>query len=178
MTRHPLYLGRPVRLFLFLAAAFAEGMLVEKAGYLLAPYAYAPPGLEKTFAHFWETWDLVDKHYVDRGAVSPRHMTQGAIAGLLASLADFGHTTHLTHEELEQMKGGLAGQFEGIGARLGIRKRQPLVVYTFPGSPAQAPGLRRADLLLEVNAKILSVLPLQPPPPPLPRPPPAPLHLP
>ncbi len=161
MTRHPLYLGRPVRLFLFLAAAFAAGMFVEKAGYLLAPYAYAPPGLEKTFAPFWETWDLVDKHYVDRGAVSPRHMTQGAIAGLLASLADFGHTTHLTHEELEQMKGGLAGQFEGIGARLGIRKRQPLVVYTFPGSPARAAGLRRGDVLLEVDGKSVAGLPVE-----------------
>ena len=62
MNRHPLYLGRPVRLFFFLAAAFAVGMFVEKAGSLLTPYSYAPPGLEKTFAPFWETWDLVEKH--------------------------------------------------------------------------------------------------------------------
>jgi carboxyl-terminal processing protease len=161
MNRHPLYLGRPVRLFFFLAAAFAVGMFVEKASYLLAPYSYAPPGLEKTFSPFWETWDLVYQHYVDRSGIEPRRMTQGAIAGLLASLGDFGHTTYLTPDELEQMKGGLAGQFEGIGARLGIRKRQPVVVYTFPGSPARAADLRPGDVLLEVNGKSVAGLPVE-----------------
>src|SRR5207237_2528357 len=119
------------------------------------------PGLGKTFAPFWETWHLVENSYVDRSAVDPQHMTQGAIAGLLASLGDFGHTTYLTHDELEQMKGGLAGQFEGIGARLGIRKRLPIVVYTFPGSPALAAGLRRGDVLLEVNGKSVAGLPVE-----------------
>src|SRR5439155_4867841 len=161
MNRHPLFLGKPVRLFLLLAVAFAAGMFVEKAGYFLTPHSYPPPGVEKTFAPFWETWHLVEKHYVDRSAVEPHQMTQGAIAGLLASLGDFGHTTYLTQQELEQMKGGLAGQFEGIGARLGIRKRQPVVVYTFPGSPAQAAGLQRGDVLLEVNGKSVAGLPVE-----------------
>ncbi|HLJ91851.1 MAG TPA: S41 family peptidase [Gemmataceae bacterium] len=161
MNHRPLFLGRPVRLFLYLAAAFATGMFVEKAGYLLTPYAYTPPGLGKTFAPFWETWALVKQHYVDRKAINAHHMTQGAITGMLASLGDFGHTTYLTHEELEQMKGGLAGQFEGIGARLGIRKRQPIVVYTFPGSPARAAGLRRGDVLLEVNGRSVAGLPVE-----------------
>lgn len=160
MNRHPLFLGKPVRLLLLLTAAFAAGMVIEKAGYFLAPSSYPPPGVEKTFAPFWETWHLVEHHYVDRSAIEPHHMTQGAIAGLLASLGDFGHTTYLTHEELEQMKGGLAGQFEGIGARLGIRKRQPIVMYVFPNSPAQKASLRAGDVLLEVNGKSVAGLPV------------------
>jgi carboxyl-terminal processing protease len=160
MNRHALSLGRPVRLFLVLAAAFAAGIFVERAGRLLMPYYSTPPGLEKTFAPFWETWHLVEKHYVDRSAVESQRMTQGAIAGLLASLGDFGHTTYLTREELEQMEQGLTGKFEGIGARLGIRKRQPIVVYTFPGSPARAAGLRPGDVLLEVNGKSVAGLPV------------------
>jgi carboxyl-terminal processing protease len=160
MNRHTLTLGRPVRLFLVLATAFAAGILVEWSGRLFAPYYYTPPGLEKTFAPFWETWHLVERHYVDRSVVEPHHMTQGAIAGLLASLGDFGHTTYLTHEELEQMEQGLAGRFEGIGARLGIRKRQPIIMYTFPGSPARAAGLRPGDVLLEVDRKSVAGLPV------------------
>src|SRR5262245_35076149 len=130
-----LVLGRRVRLFLLLAAAFAAGLSVERSGRLFAPYYYTPPGLEKTFAPFWESWHLIEGHFVDRSAVEPQRMTQGAIAGLLQSLGDAGHTAYLTHEELKQMQQGLEGHFEGIGARLGIRKRQPIVVYTFPDSP-------------------------------------------
>jgi carboxyl-terminal processing protease len=154
------FLGRRVRLFFLLAAAFAAGILVERSGRLLMPFHYTPPGLERLFAPFWETWHLIEEHYVDRSVVEPHHMTQGAIAGLLASLGDFGHTTYLTHDELEQMEHGLAGQFEGIGARLGIRKRQPIIVHTFPDSPARLGGLRPGDILLEVNARSVTGLPI------------------
>src|SRR5438128_2300095 len=154
MNRQTLPLGRPVRLFFLLAMAFAAGIFVERSGRLLTPYYYTPLGLEKTFAPFWESWHLIEQHYVDRSVVQPQRLTQGAISGLLASLGDFGHTSYLTHDELEQMEQGLAGQFEGIGARLGIRKRQPIVEYTFPGSPARAAGLRPGDVLLEVNGRI------------------------
>lgn len=160
MNGNGLVLGRRVRVFLLLAAAFAAGICVERSGRLFAPFYYTPPGLEKTFAPFWETWHLVEEHYVDRSAVQPHHMTQGAIAGLLQSLGDAGHTTYLTHDELEQMKQGLEGHFEGIGARLGIRKRQPIVVYTFPGSPARTAGLEPGDVLLEVNGKSVANLPI------------------
>jgi carboxyl-terminal processing protease len=152
------FLGRRVRFVLVLAIAFAAGVLVERSGQFFLPYDYPPPGLEKTIAPFWQTWHLIDKNYVDRKAVDPKRMTQGAIAGLLASLGDTGHTTHLTHEELEQMKEGLEGHFDGIGARLGIRKGQPIVEYTFPGSPARVAGLRPGDVLLEVNGKSVAGL--------------------
>jgi carboxyl-terminal processing protease len=153
-------LGRRLRLFLLLAAAFAAGILVERSGRLFVPFHYTPPGLERVFAPFWETWHLIDEYYVDRSVVQPRHMTQGAISGLLASLGDFGHTTYLTHEELQQMEQGLEGQFEGIGARLGIRKHQPIIVYTFPDSPARTSGVRPGDILREVNGKSVTGLPI------------------
>jgi carboxyl-terminal processing protease len=159
MNGNALLLGRRVRLLLLLAAAFAAGILVERSGRLFLPFHYTPPGLERTFAPFWETWRLIEEHYVDRSVVEPQHMTQGAISGLLASLGDFGHTTYLTHEELKQMEHGLEGQFEGIGARLGIRKRQPIIVYTFPDSPARTAGLQPGDILQEVNGKSVVGLP-------------------
>ena len=160
MNGNALLLGRRVRLFLLLAVAFAAGVLVERSGRLFLPFHYTPPGLERIFAPFWETWHLVEEHYVDRSVVEPHHMTQGAIAGLLASLGDFGHTTYLTKEELKEMEHGLEGQFEGIGARLGIREHQPIIVYTFPDSPARTAGLRPGDILREVNGKSVVGLPI------------------
>ena len=158
MNGPDVFLRRRLRFVLLLTMAFAAGVLVERSGRFFLPYDYPPPGLQKSFAPFWQTWHLVEKYYVDRKAVDPQHMTQGAITGLLASLGDFGHTTYLTHEELEQMKEGLEGHFDGIGARLGVRKRQPVVEYTFPGSPARTAGLRAGDVLLEVNGKSVAGL--------------------
>jgi carboxyl-terminal processing protease len=152
--------GKSFRLFLLLAAVFAAGILVERSGRLFAPYYYTPAGVEKTFAPFWETWHLVERHYVDRSAVDSHRMTDGAISGLLASLGDTGHTTYLTHAELEQMQEGLAGQFEGIGARLGIRKGQPIIEYTFAGSPARKAGLQRGDVLVDVNGTSVAKFPI------------------
>src|SRR5713101_8719561 len=41
-----------------------------------------PDDLGKTFEPFWETWNLVQKHYVDQSAAQNQHLTQGAIKGL------------------------------------------------------------------------------------------------
>src|SRR5579864_7344371 len=102
------------RIFLGLLLAFLAGVLLDRTGWL--PGAQPDPG--PSFAPFWETWQLVDEHYVDRAAVKPQHMIQGAIRGMLDSLGDVGHTTYLTKEEFAQAEKNLQGKLYGIGARL------------------------------------------------------------
>jgi carboxyl-terminal processing protease len=161
MNGPELFLRRRLRFILLLAIAFALGVLVERSGRFFLPEDYPPPGLEKTFAPFWQTWHLIDERYVDRSAINAKHMTQGAIAGLLASLGDVGHTTYLTHEELQEVQQSLEGHFDGIGAGLSIRKRQPIVLYTLPGSPARTAGLHPGDVLQEVNGKSVTGLSIE-----------------
>jgi carboxyl-terminal processing protease len=45
----------------------------------------------------------------------------------------------------------LAGQFEGIGAELGMKDKQLIVVAPLDGSPAQKAGLKAGDAILKVN---------------------------
>ena len=145
---------RPLSRFVVLAMAFAAGLLVERSGRLLTPYYYTPSGVERTFAPFWQAWDLVDRYYVDRQKVNPVDMTRGAIEGMLASLGDVGHTTYLSPEEVKQLNRELNGEhLEGIGAMLGVRQRRPVILYTLPGSPAREAGLRPGDTLVEVEGK-------------------------
>jgi carboxyl-terminal processing protease len=137
--------------FAWLALAFAAGLLVERSGRLLTPYYYTPSGLERTFAPFWETWDLVQSRYVDRGVVAPQRLTRAAIAGMLASLGDIDHTAYLSPEELHQMESVLQGHMEGIGVRMAFRETRPTVVVTMPGSPAEKAGVKAGDIFLKVD---------------------------
>jgi carboxyl-terminal processing protease len=139
-----------------LLAAFAVGVLLDRSG--LLPGSPVPRGLGSTFA---EAWRLVERRYVDRSAVQPARMTDGAIEGMLASLGDVGHTTYVTREELKELQQGLKGELEGIGARVTLRDHQPTIMDTVPNSPARAANLQPGDVILDVNGKSVANLPLQ-----------------
>jgi carboxyl-terminal processing protease len=139
---------------------FGLGAWLDRVGLLPGSYAHEPTGVAKTFAPFWEAWNLVEKEYVDRQAVQPDRMTQGAIEGMLNSLGDEGHTAYLTRDEFEQMEQSLEGQLEGIGARMSYRRRQPTVAGVVPGSPAEKAGLKPGDVFMQVNGKDVAELSL------------------
>src|SRR5438132_646869 len=160
MDRRLLGLNRSLTLWVVIASAFAAGILVERTIGLLVPSG-PPPGVQPTFRPFWEAWRLVDRYYVDRGAVQPERMTRGAISGMLASLGDIGHTSYLTRSEFEELEKGLAGNLQGIGARISLRDRRPTIMSTLLNSPARAAGLRSGDILLEVNGKPVAGLSLE-----------------
>src|SRR5438105_8245068 len=107
--------------------AFAFGVFAERSGWIPSGRDEPRAELRATFKPFWEAWHLVETRYVDRNAVKPERMTQGAIEGMLASLGDIGHTTYLTAKELAEVERGLKGEFEGIGAQMTMRKRRPTV---------------------------------------------------
>ena len=60
--------SRFVRLGLFVFLAFLVGASLERSGWLPGGDR-EPPGVRKTFAPFWEAWDLVHEHYVDQKSV-------------------------------------------------------------------------------------------------------------
>jgi carboxyl-terminal processing protease len=144
------------KLFLVLLVvliAFGVGALADRSGFLPGSGPRAPASLGRTFDPFWETWDLVEKYYVDRKAVQPERMTRYAIRGMLTSLGDVGHTTYLSPDEFARLKESMEGYFVGIGITLGVRRGQPTVVQVLPNSPAKAAGLRAGDVFLAVNGK-------------------------
>jgi carboxyl-terminal processing protease len=134
-------------------AAFAVGALSERTGLLPGINPRVPRDLGQTFDPFWETWDLIDKHFVDRKAIKPVKMTRYAIRGMLASLGDTGHTTYLSPEELTDLKRSIEGYFVGIGVRLTVRQGRPTIIQVLPNSPAKAAGLHVGDVVLAANGK-------------------------
>ena len=105
------------------------------------------------FTIFWEAWDYVVTHFVDRERVDFSAMTYGAIEGMLASLGDEGHTTFLSPDAVRLHQTSLEGSFEGIGAYVSIEDGNVLIVAPIDGSPAEQAGILAGDVILEVDGE-------------------------
>ncbi len=155
--------SRPVLVLMvlvLLVGSFGWGATMERAGLLPGRPYHEPESVRTTFSPFWETWDLVEKKYVDREAVDPTRMTYGAIEGLLQALGDEGHTRFLSPKELHAQEEAITGQLEGIGCEMGVRDGRPTVVAPIAGSPAQKAGIRPGDIFLRVDGRDVTALPL------------------
>ena len=146
-------LGRRVALsaiaIWLMALAFVVGNI---SGYSIRS-AMAAGERPAQFPVFWEAWDYVVAHFVDRDKVDFTAMTYGAIEGMLASLGDEGHTTFLHPDAVKLHQTSLDGSFEGIGAYVSMEDGNVLIVAPITGSPAERAGVLAGDIILEVDGE-------------------------
>ena len=101
---------------------------------------------------FWNVWDILEEKYVNETKLNKEKMVFGAIKGMVASLDD-PYTYFMTPAENKESKDDLGGLYEGIGAQLGKKDDQIIIVAPLKGSPAEANGVLSGDAILEVNHK-------------------------
>jgi len=104
------------------------------------------------FSQFWEVWDSVSKNYIDKKAIDPAKMVNGAISGMVSSLGD-PYTVFLPPTENKEAKDDLGGKFEGIGAQLGVKDKKIVVIAPLKGSPAEKAHLLPGDWIQKVGDK-------------------------
>jgi len=114
-----------------------------------APAALAPVD----FSVFWNVWQKVETNYYDKTKLDPQKMLNGSIEGMISSLGD-PYTIYLPPAQNANFKDGLAGQFSGIGAELGTRNKQIIVIAPLVGSPAEKAGIKAGDLILKVDGEV------------------------
>lgn len=102
------------------------------------------------FSTFWNVWQRLEASYYDKTKLDPKKMLNGAIEGMTQSLGD-PYTMYLPPTQNTNFKEGLAGQFSGIGAELGTKEKQVIVIAPLAGSPAEKAGLKAGDLILKVD---------------------------
>ncbi|MBX3014668.1 MAG: S41 family peptidase [Caldilineaceae bacterium] len=141
-----------IGIFLLTGTAFGAGLILGGTN-LLSPCIVRTTDQPEQFSVFWEAWNLVQDHFVDRAALDPTMMTYGAIRGMVSALGDTGHTSFLTPQEHEERLTSIEGKFTGIGAQLGENDGLPIIVAPFDGSPAQKAGVKPGDVILEVDGE-------------------------
>jgi carboxyl-terminal processing protease len=102
------------------------------------------------FTQFWTVWEKIQTDYYDKAKIDPQKMLNGAISGMVGSLDD-PFTLYLPPTQNDNFKQGMAGQFTGIGAELGTKDKQVIVIAPLNGSPAQKAGIKAGDGILTVD---------------------------
>ncbi|MEK7534759.1 MAG: S41 family peptidase [Patescibacteria group bacterium] len=104
------------------------------------------------FSLFWTVWQKLENSYYDKTKIDAQKMLNGAIDGMVGSLGD-PFTIFLPPVQNTNFKEGLAGQFSGIGAELGTKDKQVIVIASLDGSPAERSGVKAGDAILKVNGE-------------------------
>jgi carboxyl-terminal processing protease len=100
-----------------------------------------------------QAWRIIDRFYVDRGAVKSTAMTYGAINGMTEALGDTGHSVFLTPLQAKKAGSAVQGKLTGVGIEIHSRDKQTVVVAPIDGSPAQQAGVHAGDVITEVDGR-------------------------
>ena len=102
------------------------------------------------FNLFWEAWDLIKNKYLKSKETDNQNLVYGAISGLVDSLGD-PNSMFLPPEESNKFYEDITGEFGGIGAQIGIKNEQLVVIAPLKDNPAEKAGLRPGDNILKIN---------------------------
>jgi carboxyl-terminal processing protease len=103
------------------------------------------------FDLFWQALACIRQNYVGRADLIDKDVTYGAINGMVEALGDTGHSTFLTPEALASEQQSLDGTVVGVGALLGTKDGQPVIVSVISGGPADEAGMKSGDVILSVD---------------------------
>ena len=153
---------RNFQILLIAAIAFFGGYFfgVNKVNFDWANYkpvlnvvGKEPPAgiISVDFNPFWNVWQKLLVNYYDKSKLDQQKMLNGAINGLVQSIGD-PFTLYLPPVQNNNFKQGLAGQFTGIGAELGMQGKDIIVISPLDGSPAEKAGIKPGDIVYAVNS--------------------------
>jgi len=127
------------------------------------PPRLVAPDLPRTapadFTAFWQTAAAI---YEKCGTAipAPDELVYAAFAGVVQALDD-DYTALLPPARAEQFRIELDSSFEGIGASVNeAEEGGVMIVRPFPGSPAEAAGLRSGDVIIAVDGRDITDLTL------------------
>lgn len=109
-------------------------------------------GSESDWYVFWDVWSKLKNDYIDHADISDEKLIEYAIRGIVGATGD-QFSEFMTYKDYEELNGELAGSFEGIGAEIGKRNGQIVIISPLKDSPAAKAGLRAGDAIIDIDGK-------------------------
>ncbi len=104
------------------------------------------------FTLYWEAVKILKNKHIDKKEIDDKNLLYGSIKGLLSSLDD-PYTVFFTPSEAKKFEEDIQGVFGGIGAEIGIKKNQLIIVAPLKGNPAERVGLKAGDKIIKIDDK-------------------------
>ncbi len=111
------------------------------------------------FGVFWQAWQYLKSEHVHGDEIKDKDLVYGATAGLVDSLKD-PYTVFFTPEDGKKFLEDVSGKFGGIGAEIGVRNEQLVVIAPLKGTPAERAGLRTGEKILKIDDKVSISMPV------------------
>ena len=108
-------------------------------------------------ALFNEAWEVLHTNYLKRGQISEQDLFYGAISGMIEAVKD-PYTIFLSAKVTEDFTQELSGSFFGIGAEIGKKNGNLVIIAPLPETPAAKAGLRAGDRILAIDETDVSDL--------------------
>ena len=109
-------------------------------------------GLPSEFLKLGEAWQLLQNNFVDRSKLDPLKMAQGAIRGMVEATGD-PYTEYYTPQSYQSSMAELTGVYQGIGAYIGKKDKQIVIIAPMKGSPAEEAGLKTGDIIIKIDGE-------------------------
>ncbi len=106
--------------------------------------------LSADFSLFWEAIALLKAKYFEAKDVKDEDLLYGAIQGAVGALQD-PYSSFFNPSDAKKFTEDINGSFGGIGAEIGIRNNQLLIIAPLKNNPAEAAGLKAGDKILKID---------------------------
>ncbi len=106
---------------------------------------------KEDFAIFWDAWQVIQTSYLRAGEVKSQDLIYGAAKGLVGSLKD-PYSVFMNPTDSKRFSEDINGNFGGIGAEIGMKNDQIVIIAPLKNSPAEKSGFINGDKILEINA--------------------------
>ena len=132
----------------FMVITFALGMII--GGIIMYGKGSYAGNMSPAFDDFIATYnDILNNYYQP---VDGDKLLEAGIEGMVKYLGD-PYSTYLDQEDSEDFNIVLDGKYSGIGAEIQV-KEEPYaltIINVYEGSPAEKAGLKKDDVITEVN---------------------------